>query len=304
MNPSGRRHRPPTRSTTFQRAALARWITDVDNGGGTLAARVAVNRLWQHHFGEGLVRTPGDFGAQGDRPSHPQLLDYLASELIRHHWSLKAVHRLILCSNVYCMDTTFDPARAAIDPDNRLLWRRRPLRLEAEALRDAMLAVAGTLDQTMYGPGVKPPVAVAGRGKDDIIPRAKEEGPAVWRRSVYVFVKRSLAVPMLEAFDAPSGNAPCTRRLTTTVAPQALALLNDPFVRMQAEHFAKRVAGEAGADESAQIRRAYLLALSREPTDVELKTLDTFIGGEKHSGEAMVDLCQVLLGLNEFAYVD
>ncbi|HET6247718.1 MAG TPA: DUF1549 and DUF1553 domain-containing protein [Tepidisphaeraceae bacterium] len=294
---------PAGAKTTFQRAALAKWITDVDHGGGALAARVAVNRLWQHHFGEGIVRTPGDFGVQGDRPSHPELLDYLADQLIARGWSIKAIQRLILASNTYQMDTTFDAASAKVDPDNRLLWHRRPMRLEAEALRDAMLATAGTLNDKMYGPGVKPPVPAAGRDKDNLIPRAKQEGPEVWRRSIYIFTKRSLPIPLLEVFDAPTGNSPCTRRQATTVAPQALALLNDPFVRMQAEHFAKRIAKDAGDDPGKRITDAYLLALSRVPTASEMDRALKFLDRADREG-AFVDLCQVLLGLNEFAYID
>ncbi|HWE94708.1 MAG TPA: DUF1549 and DUF1553 domain-containing protein [Tepidisphaeraceae bacterium] len=294
---------PPGARTTFQRAALARWITDVDHGGGALAARVAVNRLWQHHFGEGLVRTPGDFGAQGDRPSHPELLDYLATQLITHNWSLKHVHRLLLTSNAYRMGTTFDATKSKPDPENRLLWRRRPARLEGEALRDAILNVSGALNPQMFGPAFKPPAVIAGRDKDDKIPRAKEEGPAVWRRSVYLFTKRSLPIPLLEAFDAPTGNSPCTRRLTTTVATQSLALLDDPFVRIQAEHFAKRLIADAGQDSASRVRRAYTLALSREPTAAELKASLEFVDRPDREG-AFVDLCQVLFGLNEFAYVD
>ena len=294
---------PDDARTTYRRAALAKWITDVDHGGGALAARVAVNRLWQHHFGEGIVRTAGDFGAQGDRPSHPELLDDLAGQLISHNWSIKYIQRLILTSNAYRMDDTFDPAKAKIDPEDRLLWRRRPMRLEAEALRDAMLATAGTLNDTLYGPGVKPPIPAAGRDKDDVIPREKTEGPAVWRRSVYLFVKRSLPVPMLETFDAPPGVTPCTRRMTTTVAPQALALLNDPFVRMQAGHFAARIKKEAGEDPAGRIRAAYLLALSHPPTDSEVNEAKDFLKTGSGSG-AWVYFCQVLLGLNEFAYID
>ncbi|HZL36420.1 MAG TPA: DUF1549 and DUF1553 domain-containing protein [Tepidisphaeraceae bacterium] len=290
-------------AATSHRAALARWMTDVEHGGGTLAARVAVNRIWQHHFGEGIVRTSGDFGMQGDRPSHPELLDYLAAQFIAKGWSIKAIHRLILTSNTYRMGIAFDEAGARIDPENRLLWHRRPMRLEAEALRDSMLVTAGTLNDTMYGPGVKPPAPIAGRDMDNLIPRAKDEGPAVWRRSVYIFTKRSIPIPMLEAFDAPTGSAPCTRRQNTTVPSQALALLNDPFVRLQAGHLARRIAREAGDDSSKRIKRAYILALSRDPTSAEMGQALKFIEGKDREA-ALVDFCQVLLGLNEFAYVD
>ena len=163
--------KPAQAHTTFQRTALAEWLTDADHGAGRLLARVIVNRLWQHHFGEGLVRTPGDFGAQGERPTHPELLDYLATELIANGWHLKPIHRLILLSAAYRQDVAFDPAKSAIDPDNRLLWHRRPMRLESEALRDAILAAGGKLKLNLYGPSVKPfipPEARAGRDKDSI----------------------------------------------------------------------------------------------------------------------------------------
>jgi len=295
--------RPSDAHTTFQRTALAEWMTDADHGAGRLLARVIVNRLWQHHFGEGLVRTPGDFGAQGDRPTHPELLDYLASELIANGWHLKPIHRLILLSAAYRQDVTFDAAKAAIDPDNRLLWHRRPMRIEAEILRDSILATSGQLKLELYGPSIKPyiaPEARAGRNKD-ALPRPAADGPDQWRRSIYLFVKRSLVNPMMDVFDAPQPTQACSRRSQSTVSTQALLLLNDPFVRKQAGFFADRCQREAGPDVSARVRRAYVLALSRQPTAQELAEATEFIGGDKGP---MVDFCHVLLGLNEFAYVD
>ena len=200
--------RPAQAYTTFQRTALAEWMIDADHGAGRLLARVIVNRLWQHHFGEGLVRTPGDFGAQGERPTHPELLDYLASELISSGWHLKHIHRLILLSAAYRQDDSFDPAKAAIDPDNRLLWHRRPMRIESEILRDAILAAGGQLKLDLYGPSVKPyiaPEARAGRDKDTI-PRPGADGPDQWRRSIYLFVKRSLATPMMDVVRRPAAD--------------------------------------------------------------------------------------------------
>jgi hypothetical protein len=251
------------------RVALGEWLTDVDGGAGRLTARVIVNRLWAHHFGEGLVGTPNDFGVQGERPSDPELLDGLAQALIDGGWRLKVLHRRILLSAAY---------RSA----------RRPMRLEAEALRDAILAVSGRLNPKMYGPAVKvriPGEAIVTRSKDEY-PRNIVDGPDVWRRSVYVFIKRSVMVPFFEVNDAPGAAASCGRRARTTVAPQALTLLNDPFVRESARAFARR----AGTPE-----RAFLLALGRPAKPSEL---------DATKGLDLVDLCHVLFTLNEFTYVD
>ncbi len=258
--------RPEGAKTTFQRTALAEWMTDVDGGAGRLLARVIVNRLWQHHFGEGLVRTPNDFGVQGDRPTHPELLDWLAGQLIAGGWKLKPLHKLLMTSAVYMQDDSYDEERAKVDLDDRLWWRRRPLRLEAEAMRDAILTASGKLDLTMYGPAVKPalpPEAMAGRNKDDVVPRPKEDGPDQWRRSVYLFAKRSLPTPLLETFDAPNPSGSCARRTQSTVATQARwrSLLNDAFVRRQAGEVGMRAWRlEAGcAEPAARVNRAYFL---------------------------------------------
>jgi len=251
------------------RVALGEWLTDVDKGAGRLLARVIVNRLWQHHFGEGLVTTPNDFGTQGERPTNADLLDGLAQALIDGGWKLKPLQRLILLSPLYQS-------------------RRAPVRLEAEALRDAILAVSGRLNLAMYGPAVKvriPGEAIVTRSKDDY-PRNIQDGPDQWRRSVYVFLKRSVALPFFEVNDAPGASASCGRRARTTVAPQALALLNEPFVRDCAKAFAAR----AGSRE-----KAFLAALGRPPSASEL---------DAASKLELVDLCHVLFTLNEFSYVD
>jgi hypothetical protein len=251
------------------RVALGQWLTDVDAGAGRLLARVIVNRLWQHHFGEGLVATANDFGTQGDRPANLDLLDGLARMLIEGGWKLKPLQRLIVLSPLYRS-------------------KRAPLRLEAEALRDSILALSGRLDLTMYGPAVKvriPGEAIVTRSKDEY-PRNLKDSPEQWRRSVYVFVKRSVAVPFFEVNDAPAPSASCGRRARTTVAPQALTLLNDPLVRDCARAFAAR----AGSPE-----RAFTLALGRPPSPEELRAA---------SALDLVDLCHVLFTLNEFCYVD
>jgi hypothetical protein len=251
------------------RAALGEWLTDVDAGAGRLLARVIVNRVYMHHMGEGLVGSPNDFGAQGERPTDPELLDGLARALIEGGWKLKPLHRMILLSAKYRS-------------------KRAAVRLEAEALRDAILAVSGRLNPKMYGPAVKvriPGEAIVTRSKDDY-PRNIQDGPAQWRRSVYVFVKRSVALPFFEVNDAPGTIASCGRRSRTTVAPQALTLLNDPFVRDCAKAFAVR----AGSRENA-----FALALGRPATSTELETASQL---------ELVDLCHVLFTLNEFVYVD
>jgi hypothetical protein len=288
---------PPGAATTFQRRTLADWITDVEGGAGSLLARVIVNRLWQHHFGEGLVPTPNDFGSQGERPTHPELLDWLAAELVAQGWRLKPIHRLIMTSAVYGQDTTFDAARAGADPENRLCWRRQPFRLEAEALRDSILAVSGRLNPEMHGPGVKlpvPPELIITRTEGEHhYPKDVADGPAVWRRSVYSFIKRSVAFPMAELFDAPSPSASCGRRVPTIVAPQALVLMNDPFVRARSCDFAARLVREVGADPAAQVGRAWLLALGRSPTETERDASIRFLKEQR----ALTDFCQILFGL-------
>jgi hypothetical protein len=297
-NPDGEKHwqmaPPPGWRTSYRRKALAAWITDVDEGAGHLLARVIVNRLWQHHFGQGLVRTPSDFGFQGDKPTHPELLDWLASELVQHDWSLKHVHKLMLTSAVYTQGTQSDERRHAIDADNRLLWRQTPRRLEAEAVRDALLAVAGILDTKMYGPGTL-----------DLNQK---------RRSIYFFVKRSQLIPFLTLFDAPDGLQGMEQRTTTTVAPQALLLLNNALVRQCAHELAGRVAGPQDRPMADAIREAYARALGRPPSADELRIALAFVedglavyrkdGKADPRRRALTDFCHVLLELNEFVYID
>jgi hypothetical protein len=282
---------PPKSRTSFRRAALADWITDVDHGAGHLLARVLVNRLWQHHFGVGLVGTPSDFGVQGERPTHPELLDWLACELIDHGWSPKYLHRLMMTSAVYTQSTRFDKARSAVDPENRLQWRRTPRRLEAEVIRDAILAVSGTLDARPFGPGT-------------LDPNHK-------RRSIYFTIKRSQLVPMMTLFDGPDALQGVEQRVTTTTAPQSLMMMNNALVRSAARAMAEGVAGESQAE---PVKKAFLLALGRPPSAEELKESAAFLqvqtrsyrqdGKDNAAVLALADLCQALLGSNEFIYVD
>jgi hypothetical protein len=296
-------------------------MTDLEHGAGALAARVIVNRVWQHHFGQGLVRTVNDFGKRCDPPTHPELLEWLTSEFVKGGWKLKPLHRLIMTSAVYLQDTAFDAAKAAADPDNRLLWRRRPLRVESEILRDAMLSVSGALNPQMFGPAVKAPIvpeAIQARNVKDPYPTDVKDDDTTRRRSIYLFHKRVVQHPLMQAFDGPDAQASCGRRETTTVAPQALALLNDNFVRARAIDFAQRLEKEAGAGTEAQVRLAWRLALGREPAADELKSAMEFLtaGGERRAARdpgkaesaarepALADFCQAIFALNEFIYVD
>ncbi|HEV3138330.1 MAG TPA: PSD1 and planctomycete cytochrome C domain-containing protein, partial [Pirellulales bacterium] len=226
--------------TSYRRRALADWITDPNGGAGHLLARVIVNRLWQHHLGRGIVATPSDFGAQGERPTHPELLDYLADQLIQGGWRLKDMHKLIMTSAVYMQAADADPSRAKVDPDNLLFWHRSRQRLEAEAVRDAMLAVCGQLDERMFGPG------------------SLDESNH--RRSIYFTIKRSQLVPSMVLFDAPDALQGLGQRSSTTVAPQALAMLNSAQIQGYARAFAKESLMKEGNDIDQAIRRGYLIS--------------------------------------------
>ncbi len=271
-----------------RRRTFANWLTDTERGGGMLMARVTVNRLWQHHFGRGLVSTPNDFGRSGALPSHPELLDYLAGELIRNGWRLKPIHQLIMTSAAYRQSSATDARKSAADPDNTLFLRRTPRRLEGEAVRDSILAVSGLLDSTMYGRGTL------------------DENSK--RRSIYFTVKRSQLVNSMVVFDAPEPLTSQGSRPSTTVAPQALLLMNSPQVRTWAQAFAQRLEKETKVknpdDLTPLVQRAYVLALSRAPRDAELKAATNFIRGGFAVGreQALTDFCQTLLALNEFAY--
>jgi hypothetical protein len=280
-----------------------------------------VNRIWQHHFGEGLVRTVSDFGVRGERPTHPELLEWLAHEFVAGGWRIKPLHRLIVKSAVYRQATTFDSARHKLDPDNRLLWRRRPQRLESESLRDTVLAVSGSLNPEPFGPAFKPPIppeAMLARNTKDPYPKDAVDNWATRRRTVYMFHKRVVQHPLMQAFDGPDAAVTCGRRSITTVAPQALALLNDGFIRDRAADLARRLLAEDGTNAEAWVNRGYQLALSRLPTESERTTCVQFIeqqrqhraaretapNAEEIRLHALTDFCQALFSLNEFIYVD
>jgi hypothetical protein len=292
----------PDKETTRRRLTLARWIASPEN---PLTARVIVNRVWQWHFGEGLVSTPSDFGFQGAKPSHPELLDWLADRFVREGWSLKKLHRLILTSNTYRMSKTWNARHGAQDPLNQLLWRFPYHRLDVETIRDSMLAVSGRLNRKMYGPSMYPEVpkeVLEGSSDPDKIWKPYREGDAS-RRTIYAFIKRSMVVPFLEVLDVCDTARSSARRAVTTVAPQALTLFNGSFVQREAEHFAERIQNEVGSAVDGQIQRAYLLALSRPPSKDEVADLKVFLE-RTESHRALVQMCRVIFNLNEFVYPD
>ncbi|MDQ6700535.1 MAG: DUF1549 and DUF1553 domain-containing protein, partial [Acidobacteriota bacterium] len=287
---------PADGHTSGRRLALASWLTSTDN---PLTARVIVNRIWHHHFGRGLVPTLDNFGKMGEKPSNPELLDWLAVEFMQRGWSIKQMHRLLMTSNAYRMSSQFaDEGDLAKDPDNVYLWRYRIQRLEAEIVRDGILSVSGALNREMGGPAVFPklPTEVLGSMNKGIW-NLEEDGPKVWRRSVYVYRKRGLPLPFFEVFDLPDQNISCGRRNVSTVPTQALTLMNDDFVLRQAKLFAARVTEAAPGDVGKQIDLSYEIALSRPPTDQERKLAVEFLKTAPPEG-----LTHVLLNLNEFLY--
>jgi hypothetical protein len=287
-----------------RRAALANWLADAKN---PMTARVMVNRIWQGHFGTGIVATSSDFGTVGEQPANRELLDYLAATLVENGWSIKKMHRMIMLSDVYRESSAAQDAAMAADPDDRLMWRYPRHRVEGEVLRDAMLMTSGRLNAKMGGPGVRP----------ELPPGVNAVGYAAWpvekdaaeadRRSVYVFVKRVLTYPMFEAFDAPSAQESCPRRFSTVVPSQALAVMNDRLVLDWSQALAARVLNDAGLSEAQRIDRAYRLALTRTPTPEEQRTVAEFLKTQTAlAGEpaAFADFCHALLSSNEFMYVN
>jgi hypothetical protein len=299
---------PHAAKTTGRRLVLANWIASPDN---PLTARVIVNRIWQYHFGRGLVRSPCNFGLQGDKPTHPELLDWLADEFVRRGWSMKAMHRLILTSNAYRQSSAASKRALSADPSNDLFWRFDMRRLTAEEIRDSILALGGTLNFKMYGPGVYTPIpaevlagqSIPGNGWGQ---SAVEEQH---RRSIYVHLKRSLLTPILESFDTAETDRSTPVRFVTTQPTQALALLNGDFVNEQADLFADRLRREAGTDIRKQVALALNLATSRPPRETEIcrgVDLITALRTKEVMSEQAVlrSFCLVVLNLNEFVYLD
>ncbi len=309
---------PPSDSkTTHRRLQFANWIANKQN---PLTARVLVNRLWLHHFGQGIVRTPNNFGFKSDPPTHPRLLDWLASEFVAGDWKIKRMHKLIMLSNTYRQSSQHLQMAAYSDRDflNRKWWRFNRRRLDAEALRDSILAISGKLNRQMGGPSFYPKMSV--EALEGLSRKASAWGtsPADQRarRSVYMIVKRSLLLPLMTTFNFSDTTLPCGKRDVTTVAPQALALMNNHFVHEQSDAMARRVAKDADTDSGKQIERAWRLALGRLPdtdeTDAAAKHVESQrlrfeakgggMLGAKHL--ALASLCHVLLSTNEFIYLD
>lgn len=289
---------PENAKTTWRRRGFAEWVASPEN---PLTARVMVNRLWQHHFGEGIVRTPSNFGKMGEAPSHPELLDWLAAEFVARGWSMKAMHRLMMNSEAYQMASADIHANLAVDSENRYFWRMPRERLEAEIIRDEILAVAGTLDRKLGGPCVFPYISpdLFQSSTNRTWPGKPDSDPSTWRRSLYVFSKRSIRYPMFEAYDQPNLVNTCDRRNRSTIAPQALLLMNNNFVIDQAKRFAERLAKEAGSSAEAQADRAFALALGRAPSPAERAQSAAYI---RSGPEGLAGFCQAILNLNEFVY--
>ncbi len=298
---------------TSRRTALARWLTAPDH---PLTARVLVNRVWGWHFGQGIVRTPNDFGTQGEPPTHPELLDWLARDFMEHGWSLKHLHRRIVLSRTYQMSSVAAGPGLKADPEDRLLWHFPRQRLDGESIRDALLATAGTLNRKPFGPAVVPPLSreeltglFDARGKWPVTEDVREHT----RRSVYLLVRRTFVYPLFAAFDPPEVMVSCPQRPRTVAPPQALALLNSPLARAQAAAFARRLLAECGDDDDRLAARAWRLAFSRDIMPPESERARAFLRrqvqnapdrGPAARDAALTELCLALFNANEFIYVD
>ena len=279
-----------------RRIALAEWITSSRN---PLTARVIANRMWQWHFGNGLVNTSSDFGAGGDIPSHPELLDLLAGSLIQNGWSLKRLHKIILLSETYQQDSRHAADHPALERDagNRLLWRQNPRRIEAESIRDSVLSVSGKLNLKRGGPGFED-----FQYQDAYAPiytYITADKPSLWRRSIYRYIVRTTPNRFLTTLDCPDPANLTAKRERTTTPLQSLALYNNEFMLLQSQYFADRLVDEFPLKTTDQIRRAFELALSRPPSDRELQIATDLV---ERSG--LFTLCRSLLNSNEFVYVD
>lgn len=281
------------------RTQLARWLTEANH---PLTARVIANRIWQHHFGTGLVKTANDFGKNGERPSHPELLDFLASELSQNGWRLKSLHRMLVLSSVYQQSSqaAVSETTLRVDPNDRLLWRFNRRRLTAEEIRDSMLAVSGKLNLKAGGRSVITPV------DKELVQLLYK--PSQWevsndpteynRRSIYLIAKRNLRLPFMETFDQPALLTSCAGRESSTHAPQALEMMNGRLANDLAAAFAERLTREAGSDRDQIITRAYQLALSRPPTKNERSLANDFL-----EEQPLKEFALAMFNLNDFLYV-
>ncbi len=276
-----------------RRLALAEWLTQPDH---PLTARVIVNRIWQYHFGEAIVRTPDDFGSQGDKPTHPELLDWMATGFVEHGWSFKWLQKQIMLSSAYRQSSAEDPAKLAADAENKYIWRKSPVRLDAEAVRDQILQVSGQLDPNLFGEPVPVKKAADGQYVADA-----PKGPQ--RRSIYVLTRKSAPLGFLLAFDQPTmdaGNMPV--RFRSALPVQSLAMMNSTFVLESSRALAARLEKDAGSDFEARIRRAYSLIYSRAPRPEELKLVHAALEGKENDAAAWREFCHALLGSTEFLY--
>ena len=300
----------PTRS---RRMALAEWIASPEN---PMTARVMVNRIWQRHFGQGIVLTPSDFGSLSGGPSHQQLLDWLAGRFVEGNWSIKQLHRIILNSATYRQSSMHGNSDAQqLDPDNRLLWKFNRQRLEAETIRDSVLAVSGRLNPESHGLPIFPPLSgdVADVVKYDQSKWDTQHGPEGKKRSIYIYQQRTLTMPLMQTFDALVCDESRPRRRTSVTALQALAMANGDFVNEEAEHFAEKISkttsqSHAKADarelETARITHAFEVALGRLPTSTEMQTLRELLRSSSSPQSGLTAVCRVLLNTNEFIHID
>jgi hypothetical protein len=301
QNPAGIRLDPfkrwPTRS---RRMALAQWIASADN---PLTARVMMNRLWFRHFGRGIVVTPSDFGKLSGGASHPDLLDWLALRFVAEGWRLKAMHRLMVNSRTYRQSSNdVSPAAVAGDPENKLFSRFRRRRIEAEAVRDSVLAASGRLNSEMFGLPIFPPLpdGIEERVKYSDSKWATDTSAEGRKRSIYIYQQRTLSMPFLQTFDGLVCEDSVPRRHTSVTPLQALAMYNGRFVNTEADYFARRVAREAGGDPRNRVARAFSIAFGRLPSEKESGALLRYA----EDPEGLVGLCRILYNANEFVYVD
>ena len=333
--PGGSHRRPGEPNLPPTRLNLAQWLTNPDH---PLTARVFVNRLWQHHFGRGIVATPNDFGTRGSRPSHPELLDYLASEFIAKGWKVKDMHRMMVLSNTYRQSSTNPKPGTSqaksVDPDNKLLWRMNRRRLEGEVVRDAVLTAAGTLNRQVGGPMIRVPLEpevydlIFTEGEPDGLWPTTIDRKQYTRRSIYLFAKRNVHLPLLEAFDQPDRLTPCASRAVSTFAPQALILMNGPFTQEQSRAMASHLLTRYGNGRDAQLAGAYQRAFGRAPTPAEQKMGNEYLAEQTDlfrdrlrarlpvalpeglpasadlaEAAALADYCLALFNTNEFIYI-
>jgi uncharacterized protein DUF1553/uncharacterized protein DUF1549 len=289
------------KTSAGRRAALANWLASPEN---PLIARVMVNRIWQLRMGTGIVGTPNDFGLLGQRPSNQKLLDWLATEFMERNWSVKAIDRMIVLSNTYRQVSADDPAKSKIDPDNKLYWRMNRKRLEAEIIRDSVLAVSGALNPRMGGKPIRVPIEqevydlIFTEGERDGLWPVAPDKSEQYRRSLYLLNKRTVRLPMMTAFDQPDTMTSCPVRPASTHALQALSLFNSDFMREQSNRFAARLERECGSGRAFQLRRAYKLALARAPISAETK-----MGLEFLKAGSLADFCLAMMNRNEFVYI-